>query len=537
MKNSQPKKHRKPLQTQRRRHQELWIAVRLTHFPLESLGVARGHKNIMVSYKQRICAYTDNLLTLGLQLGTPTATAQLLQQTDDETPCRIYERELDTEKQSLQELCDAFYSVSPHIETYRVDTQKGCEDIGILLEVSRCIALFKSVQAIAEEIDKILHHNHFSYEISSGHTKQAAWLLSYYEEHHHTPAKTPLDSTREEYIQALKELPLALIYEHPEKVEQLKKSGFFLFSDLIQHIETTSLQSLRKRFGESFCDHIACILDIDSDIKQNSLFKTPVPQYQPKQIFLESIQFDYPVGNCEQLDQPVKTLLTYLTKELVKKQQQTQYIQWRLYDIYHNQESFPVHFERMHNNAQLAAELTMIRFENQELPFEVDTLELRCEKLLPVNIETLPTHNDKHGGKNNHAEKHALATVTAKLNARLGENAVYALNPKDSHIPELSYQKMPIESAQSFSPKEPPKVNTDRPSWIFNVPVLIGKRQNTLFWKGKLELLQGPERIEGLWWKKPTARDYFVARRDDNVRLWIFHDLYKDEWYVHGVFA
>ncbi|MFL0809855.1 MAG: hypothetical protein K6L76_05520 [Agarilytica sp.] len=534
------KKQRQPLQAQKRRHQALWIAIRLTHFSLESLGVARGNKNIMVSYKQRICAYTDNLQNFGIQLGTPTATAQLLQQTDDATPCRIYERELDSEDKSLQELCDDFYSVSPHIEVYRVDTQKGCDDIGILLEISRCIALFKSVQAIADEITKILQHNHFSHQIASGHSKQMAWLLSYreYLNNAHPYEEAALDSTRSEYIQALKNLPLDLVYEFPQVIQQLKKSGFFSFADLIQHIETSSFQSLRKRFGEAFCNYIADTLDMSGEIQQNSLFKAPVPQYQPKQIFLESIQFDHPVSNCEQLDQPIKTLLTYLTKELTKKQQQTQHIQWHLYDIYHNQESFPVHFERIHNNAQLAVELTMIRFEHQALPFAVDTLELFCDKLLPVNFETIScnprqTHNNIRGN----IEKHALATVTAKLNARLGENAVYALSPKDSHIPELSYRTNPIESSQSFSPTEIPNTHTDRPSWIFKIPILIGKRQNTLFWKGKLELLQGPERIEGLWWKKPTARDYFVARRDDNVRLWVFHDLYKDEWYAHGVFS
>jgi len=68
-------------------------------------------------------------------------------------------------------------------------------------------------------------------------------------------------------------------------------------------------------------------------------------------------------------------------------------------------------------------------------------------------------------------------------------------------------------------------------------PVAIEKNNNDLFWRGQIRLLVGPERIQGQWWKKPTARDYFLAQRQDAVRLWIFHDLHNDQWYVQGIFG
>ncbi len=532
-------------------YKPLWIALRLTHLSLESLNIQRRNINMMVSDKNRICALTDNLIQQGIQLGMPTSTAQLLYTNDDQSgdddngdshgsdnhssdnqnPFRIYERALDSEQKTLLKICNALYDITPHIEPYSVTNKNGCEDQGLLLEISRCIRLFKTVNNIFKKIQNSLNLMGISFRYAFGHTKHIAWVLSYSPHIINPPVPSENESTST-FISPLYDLSLDYVYEYPESIDNLKKTGFFTFHDIISHIEKHSLHSLRKRFGGGFCQFLSELLDIEQ-IAQGSLFKQPLPTYQPNKTFIESLQFDYPISNSEQLQHPVKTLLLHLTRELVKQQKQTQHIDWHLYDIHHHQDGFSVRVERLHSNIQLAEELTMIRLENQPLPFEVDVLELRCEHLVPVHFENRQTHNDQHYD----TEQHALATVTAKLNTRLGENSVFTLAPKDSHIPELSYKRsVPIQS-HPLSPSETTTKTLDRPSWIFNTPIKIGKRQNTLFWKGKLELLQGPERIEGLWWKKPTGRDYFIAKRDDHVRLWVFHDLYKDGWFVHGVFA
>ncbi len=513
---------------ERKQSASLWLAVRLTHLPLESLGISRANKSMIISHKGRVCAATDNLSPLGITAGMPSSTAQLLVNVDDDTPCRTYEREPDSEQQALDQLCEELYNYTPHIETHRVSTQEGCEDIGLLLELSRCLTLFKGLMPLIEQLTDALKNTQLSYRLGQGHSKQMAWLLSY------TQQTVVPHYTRDDFIAQLQALDLKHIYEYPAAVAQLKKTGFFTFADTTRHIEQASLHSLRKRCGEEFCDHLADIYGIGTGLAQVSLFTAPLATYRPQTIFSESLQFDYPVSNCEQLAHPITTLLGCLTGELVKNQAQTQTICWMLYDIYQNQASICVRLERLHRDSKLAIDLTMIQLQNQPLPFEVDVLELRCEKMFPVNFEHAAIDNDT----NTAAEHHALATVTAKLHARLGDQAMFTLTPKDSHIPELSFAKTPIDNTrQKPVSATAPQPKADRPAWIFNIPVKLGRRQNDLYWRGKLELLQGPERIEGLWWLKPTARDYFVARRDDHVRLWVFHDLHKNEWFVHGVFA
>jgi len=511
-------------------HKYIWFAIRLLHLPLESKGVSYDNENkVQISHKGIIWDATKNLVEQGIYRGMASSTAQLLRDTHETSPWQTYERDIPRENTIIDQLCRVLYRYTPYIESYRVTTPEGTEDVGIVLELSRCIRLFKGLSSLIEAIRRVLHAHPLSYRHAQSYSPQAAWLLTY------GTCQTNTSYSRESLIQQLSPIKIDYIYEHPKAVAELKKSGFFSLLEISEHIQKSSLQSLHKRFGGDFCDYLAKIFNIDTYFEQAPLFVTPPKSYQPENSFVESIQFDYPISNCEQLAHPIEHLLDRLVQDLIKNQTQTQHICWNLYDIYQNCEHINIHFERMHSDSKLAQDLTMIQLENQPLPFEVDVLELHCEKVMSAKFHT---HEIREGKNTYYQEQHTITTVTAKLNARLGENAVFKLSPKDSHIPELSFSKKKFESnTQKSSPAVTTHAETDRPSWIFNIPVKIGQQQNALHWKGKLELLQGPERIEGLWWKKPTGRDYFVAKRDDNTRLWVFHDLYKNAWFVHGVFA
>src|SRR5690606_25997678 len=72
-----------------------------------------------------------------------------------------------------------------------------------------------------------------------------------------------------------------------------------------------------------------------------------------------------------------------------------------------------------------------------------------------------------------------------------------------------------------------------RPCWILECPSLMAS--NSL---KTLQLLSGPERIETRWWQdQGIEREYYVARNQQGMRLWIYHH-HSDrrEWYLHGIF-
>jgi len=82
-----------------------------------------------------------------------------------------------------------------------------------------------------------------------------------------------------------------------------------------------------------------------------------------------------------------------------------------------------------------------------------------------------------------------------------------------------------------------------RPLWLFDPPRQVHAEE--------LEILYGPERIQGSWWQtgKPQqhtsqhdesvavmSRDYFVARHRLGAECWAFVDAH-DRWYLHGYFS
>ena len=55
---------------------------------------------------------------------------------------------------------------------------------------------------------------------------------------------------------------------------------------------------------------------------------------------------------------------------------------------------------------------------------------------------------------------------------------------------------------------------------------------------------EGPERIEGEWWRRKggRVRDYYRVEDEEGRRFWLFRaghfgELPPPRWYVHGLFA
>jgi protein ImuB len=47
----------------------------------------------------------------------------------------------------------------------------------------------------------------------------------------------------------------------------------------------------------------------------------------------------------------------------------------------------------------------------------------------------------------------------------------------------------------------------------------------------------GPERMETAWWQGPCVRrDYYRVHCVSGGRLWLFHDLRRQSWWLHGEF-
>ena len=498
----------------------LWLALRFSALPLNALGfTSEVLQSIIVTEHQRVICSSVSARDAGVVEGMDMTTATLL------TVCDVHHREPDLEVQALKQLSAQLYQFTPHIEIFRCSVTAQS---GLLLEISRCLLLFSGVVALSARIFDHLSNSLYEFEYGLAHSEKAAWLLSF--QHYAITG----DENKNIFCERLKKIPVQLLYEYPQVVASLESTGFVTLGDIAKQIEAHSISSIKKRFGVYFANYICDIFVIEQNFQQASLFNKPINTYQPSEFFQESLQFDYPVNQLDQLKLPMENMLHSLGSYLRKRQLQCKQIEWTLYDIYHHYERITIRFDNPQTEAKLLYQLTYIQLEQRQLPFAIDTLELSCNESGPLqNSSQLLDFNQTGRGDK---RTHNFATTAAKLKARLGDAAILKLSYCDSYLPEVSNITLPLAEKCNQNVPALHRIAL-RPVWLLAVPLLIERRSQGLYWQGYMRLIVGPERIQGNWWDIPAARDYFLAQRHDNLRLWVFLDLHKHRWFVQGIFG
>lgn len=497
-------------------HERLWLALRLPDLPAHALNLAIDSTEAeVIADKRQLIWMNATAEAAGVQPGMDATTAQLL------SGCLVHERNIQNEQQQLAALAEHMYQFSPYIETYHSDY---IPQSGLLLEISSCLQLFDGAKALAGKIARCIAQQHLTLVMGIAHAKNAAWMLSF--------ANYPIENEKADFIERLALLPIGLLHDFPTQVDALEKTGFINLADISRQIKAQTISSFKKRFGHSFADYLCELFGIDQDFQQNSLFEKPVTYFKPSEFFAEELQFDYPLHQIDQLQVPMETLLQKLADYLRKRQLQTQHIEWVLADIYHNRDALPVYADSPQSHWALFFDLSLIQFENRDLPFEVDRLALHCRATQPIQARS-HTLNFDAGRKIN---RNNFSITAAKLKARLGDASVYKLSYHDSYLPNETNQRILLTDTRQ---QELPEIHrsAQRPNWLLDVPAAVEMRKQGLYWRGRITLIAGPERIQGNWWREPSARDYFIGLRQDRQRLWIFLDLHKQQWFVQGIFA
>jgi len=144
----------------------------------------------------------------------------------------------------------------------------------------------------------------------------------------------------------------------------------------------------------------------------------------------------------------------------------------------------------------------------------------------------------------------AIDLVLERIEARLGKKRV--LRPVLTEDTRMEW----MNHWQPMNTKSPVtkvrQVPGPQPTWILKKPLRLDVKGDRPLYQGPLQLLLGPERVEGGWWHRVkdaegnqqalnVARDYWVALSQHAGALWIFQQrLPKDavaSWFLHGLFA
>jgi protein ImuB len=143
-----------------------------------------------------------------------------------------------------------------------------------------------------------------------------------------------------------------------------------------------------------------------------------------------------------------------------------------------------------------------------------------------------------------------LAQLLERISVRLSPERVRCGSLREDHRLEAMQQWQ----AWTVCPATKQQLSCDQaqpqPTWLLTPPLRLTVHQDRPHYQqAALQLLAGPQRIEGGWWEANLAlpnghaqvqRDYFLALSAGHLVLWVFQQRlseFEHGWFLHGVFA
>ena len=243
---------------------------------------------------------------------------------------------------------------------------------------------------------------------------------------------------------------------------------------------------------------------------------TPLPYFQPADVFEARIEFNYDVTSSQALLFPLRRLIDDLAVYLAGRDDGVQQFLLRL-----EHDRGPVTDVRIgllaaERDPAMLFEFARGRLEPLTLSASVGAMQLIATELPPF----VPAARDLFDARPQQAMP--WQQLRERLRARLGDDAVHGLAVRADHRPERSWQ---IDVQTKSSPLPLP-----RPGWLLKQPIPLRDH--------RLRILAGPERIESGWWEADVRRDYYVVETSMGQRAWAYRPVGElGEFMLHGWFA
>jgi len=116
--------------------------------------------------------------------------------------------------------------------------------------------------------------------------------------------------------------------------------------------------------------------------------------------------------------------------------------------------------------------------------------------------------------------------LVSLLQAKLGQGSVHGLSLQNDHAPEAANRQQCLGAGATGAVKSSAK-SLLRPSYLLDPPQPYGE---------SVTIVHGPERIQTHWWQHELARDYYIAKNQQQQWCWLFKQANGD-WFIHGYFG
>lgn len=144
----------------------------------------------------------------------------------------------------------------------------------------------------------------------------------------------------------------------------------------------------------------------------------------------------------------------------------------------------------------------------------------------------------------------SISLALERMQARFGEGCIRRPLVCADHRLEHGQLWSHIEAEKPAKALSPASYDLPQPSWLLVEPLRLVERNHRPQYQGPLQLLLGPDRIEGGWWHRANEggtevtlnvqRDYYLALSPHAGVLWVFQARLAAEetaWFLHGHFA
>ncbi len=171
-------------------------------------------------------------------------------------------------------------------------------------------------------------------------------------------------------------------------------------------------------------------------------------------------------------------------------------------------------------------------------------IELLATEILPVVEESrsfLPEVRRKGA---------STGLALERMQARFGNECIRRPLLRADHRLEHGQLWSHTEAEKPAKASSSPGYELPQPSWLLMEPLRLVERDHRPQYQGPLQLLLGPDRIEGGWWHRAkeggqevtlnVQRDYYLALSPHAGVLWVFQARLAAEetaWFLHGHFA
>jgi len=477
----------------------LWLCLHLPLLPLEVFVRGGQDKPAAVACKdrgrERVLVCNRAAETLGVRAGMRMSAAFALA-----PALELHPRSAAKEARALSRLAAWSGQFS--------DSVSLCEPDAVLLEIRGSLRLFGGLDRFLRVVEQAT--NDLGYRVSKGvaPTPLAASLLA---------RNGGGVAGGEGWRRQLQKIPSSCLQQSQATLSALRDMGVTTLAGCLR----LPRDGLAKRFGPEFLRYLDRLLGKAAH---------PLIRFEAPWRYAAQITLPAETASLEALSFPLKRLLLELCGILTGRAAGVQKLTVELQHLRVSATVLTISLVAPNRDVEHLLMLVRERLDRLVLPAPVLEVGLRVDR-----FESLAATSGDLFGRNETAVSERFLD---QLRSRLGVEAVDSIACYPEHRPERAWCASEPGTIKNAAASEQYPLRPTRPLWLLPQPRQLVTQQGEPCHEGRLTLLEGPERIESGWWDGgDVTRDYFVACNSRGARYWVFQELRRRDWFLHGIFA